>query len=905
MEFDRVVQVRVPQPQAPGRAAFASGYVVAPRLVLTAAHVLGPGQLPCGVPVTICRPEVSEQRFAAKVLWHRNDDTVDAALMAVDPNSGWTPPRSVRDLLTHPPQRWGHLIGTRPHPVTICGFPRMQKGPAGRAEEQVVGDIHPGTGRLANRYEVLSSQPVPPYASPLGSPATRWSGISGAALMCGDLLTGLVAQDRRAPAGVRLTATRARDLLDDDDFQAFITQHTGWRPLLEPVEPANLLTPAAPARDLRSPATLLRADTEAVAFHGRGTELRQLLDWCHSPQDPFAVRVLVGPGGQGKTRLARQLASVLREAGWVAAQVRPDLADHTDDSVPDWSALETRLPLLLIVDYAETLPHQVRRLIEQLRHTRHQTRLLLVARTEGEWKTAPLGAGPETREILATAPTTTLSPLLDRATGPADRCAAFIKAAQDLATLLGQVPSLRGTDWQTLASGIRPPKGLADPGYDTALTFQMAALSTLLELGPDPVGSVPGQPAEAVLLGHEARYWEGSAASPLFRLGDLRPVTLRRAVAAATLCGAATQAEAIATTQQVPGLSPDRIWDVTEWLQALYPPSPGRYWGSLQPDRLAEYHATVHLTAPEFQALTPLWTAAGDDQRVRIITVLGRAANAHAEAGRSAASRAVQMALKDALNTSPPAPQVLRDGSATLPYPTRSRTIALLDRFLHAHLVRACRRLASASPGDHDLEVALAFNSLSLRLKQAGQPQDALWALKRAIAVDRRLARTTPESAEPALTMALYNMSHLLGSRPAEAVTALEEAVAVERRLLKANSHSDESYLAMYLYRLSQLLRRTGRQAEGLTAAEESVSTYRRLAQVNPLYDASLARSLTNLGIQLQDFGRPDDGLAALNEGLDVRHRCGVSPLDSHAQLQAGLRQRSSRGADESGREVS
>ncbi|MFF7249418.1 trypsin-like peptidase domain-containing protein [Embleya sp. NPDC008237] len=149
VEFDRRVQVRVRLAGVEGRG-FGSGYLLAPRLVLTAAHVLD-GMAAPGRPdtVTVSRPGRGEREFPATVVWRRKDALVDAALVAItdtDPEHRWPVPESLGDLIARPPQRFGHLIGTRPHPVTLLGFPRMQKDPddGDRLDEQVTGRVPPG-----------------------------------------------------------------------------------------------------------------------------------------------------------------------------------------------------------------------------------------------------------------------------------------------------------------------------------------------------------------------------------------------------------------------------------------------------------------------------------------------------------------------------------------------------------------------------------------------------------------------------------------------------------------------------------------------------------------------------------------------------------------------------------------
>ncbi|MFE5026034.1 hypothetical protein ACFRAO_22610 [Streptomyces sp. NPDC056656] len=140
-----------------------------------------------------------------------------------------------------------------------------------------------------------------------------------------------------------------------------------------------------------SPTMPLRAVAEVLSFHGREDTLADLEQWCLADSDGApAVRVLTAPGGQGKTRLARQVMARLRNRGWVAGQVR--------HKPRDMEALRTvQHPPLLVVDHAGTRPEWVRELREQTEESRHPVRLLLLARSLGSWRTKATGALPETR----------------------------------------------------------------------------------------------------------------------------------------------------------------------------------------------------------------------------------------------------------------------------------------------------------------------------------------------------------------------------------------------------------------------------------------------------------------------------------------------------------------------------
>lgn len=907
VQTEQVVQVRC------GERGFGSGYLIAPRLVLTSAHVVPPPHEEAEI--ALSEPAVSA---TAVVRWRRYDgDNVDAVLLEVPADRAWTPPAPLRGALRRRPQRWGRLVtaGTEVA-VSATGFPRQQrvgierdgKSLAERRRESMIGRVRPHGG--ARSFEILDEAGLlevdtARLGAATAAKITPWSGMSGAAVFVGseELLLGVVRVDRRPRHGARLAYTRSEDLLACADFRAVVREATGVDPEPEPAEFARLLEPTPPKREMTSPTMLLRADAEVVSFHGRQDTLEELEAWCLTDSDGLpSARVLTAPGGQGKTRLARQLAARLRARDWVAGQVR--------QTHGDLDALRTvQHPLLLVVDYAETRPELVRELRERTAEARHPVRLLLLARSRGSW----IRATGALREIRLHA----LSPAAD------ERERAFRTAARDLSGRLAEVTD--GTvDWPRVADALPAGRPRGVPGAETALAVQMAALATLLRHVRDP--REDETTVEDELLGHEERYWSDTARWSRERRDGLRA----QAVAAAVLCPARDELEARETlTRLLPDELLGLIGDIAAWLRDLYPPSEDRYWGQLEPDRLAEYHASEQVVA-DTGLLLRLFARAPDHQRVQILTVLARAAVAHANEDRAERAQAVIGQLRQVLRSVPAdvplTAAVLRAHSDTLPEKshvlrdyaldvarelarlcpaTGDAPQALRDRAWALHHV-AERHLAI---GDWDearqaadeaaairgrltvddgaatprTEWADSLLVLSHALRMAGRLMAAYDAGRRALDLFRALADEDgdeeEERRERGLVRALINQSQVVWQLDPDAVPFDQiarsddhtaEAVRRARELAARRPDLEPLLLPNALVARSTALWRFQRHAEALSPSEEAVETSRRLARENPdACTADLARALLGLSVDAHDPSR-DKAMALLREAIEL-----------------------------------
>jgi tetratricopeptide (TPR) repeat protein len=607
-------------------------------------------------------------------------------------------------------------------------------------------------------------------------------------------------------------------------------------------------------------ARYLRPEEAVVRFRDR-PELTRLLDWCAGEQR-VAVRLVTGSGGAGKTRLALQLTVEMAGKQWQPLWVPRGREGETAAAVRD---LGQRC--VLVVDYAETRDGLDGLLGELAGWEGPLTRIVLLARSAGEWwQNLTASTGDRVARLLEDPPVT-LGPLPSSG-GQAE---VFSEAVTAFAARL---PVARPA--ATLV--------LEDPELVVLVVHAAALLAVLDQYGGDVAIRSSGEVLDR-LLEHEARYWAQSAAA---RGLALDTAVQRRAVAVGCLIGAGSEAAAVRLLACVPDLadSRERRGQVARWLHDLYPENrigyagSGEWIGPLRPDLVAERLVVSELSAQR-GLIAELFAGLDEDRAAQALTVLARAAltqpagldllrdalTAHSgDLALPAMSVAVETnpavgdLLSEALTAGSASTQVMERIADAAPYP--SFALAPVAATVLAQLIG---QVTDAGPR------ASRLLDLSNRLADLGRPEEALKAINEAVVIRRELARVQPDAFLPYLARSLTNQSNCLAAvgRREEALAAINEAVTIHRELARARPDAFLPDLAASLTNQCGRLGELGRREEALAAINEAVTVRRELARAWPdAFLPDLAASLNNQSIQLGEMGREEEALAAINEAV-------------------------------------
>lgn len=632
------------------------------------------------------------------------------------------------------------------------------------------------------------------------------------------------------------------------------------------------------------PSRMLDARAEIVDFTGRDSELEELIAWRDSGSR-FAVRWLHGEGGQGKTRLAGELAADAVRAGWVAA----DAVHRTDSHPPAPGSQDLRLDgrsgVLLLVDYADRWPVSDLSWLFQNRllHQFAPARVLLIARSVSSWP-AIQGKLQQLR-VDADISDQKLPPLPDTS-GQRDHM--FTTARDCFARHYPQ---------GVRVGQITPPGTLSHEDFGLTLAVQMAALVAVdaRAFGRTTPSDMIG--LTTYLLNREHENWRQLSENAVVGLDFRTTATvLARTVFTAVLAGPTDRQTARSVlTDVMPAEPADRVLaDHT----VCYPPTDPAGTSVLEPllpDRLAEDFLALLLPgSPVTGYPVDEWAATGPPALLRrrengtapawtprAITFLAAAADRWPHVGTrhlfpllgrepALALRAGSAAMS-ALAELPAVPIDLLE-AITAHFPAGKHTdldvgMAAVTRRLAAHHIRTTRDPARKIDIRRDL---------AIRLSHAGLDQETLETLQDALPDARHLAAVSPARHESRLAQILEDLAKAFRQvgRIDQAIAAAEESMEILQRLAADDPGVHEKALAQTTHTLAVSLQHTRRRDEAPAALlRKTVAIYRPLAETDPQFQRLLVAALDDLGRYKRDTGKPEEAVPLIRESLEVARR--------------------------------
>lgn len=466
---------------------------------------------------------------------------------------------------------------------------------------------------------------------------------------------------------------------------------------------------------------LLDPHRVVAGFVGRTAELGELLAWCADGQDA-PVRLVIGPGGVGKTRLAVEFAHRMRLRGW-----RTEWLGSADDAPIPAATVASVLQRksLIIIDEADRRYGLAESLADLLR-AQPQARILLLARDAGAWCDQVELAGPVAHALVTAARLALIELTSELDADLTDHDVAALGGVAFAGEL--QLPS----------QGIKLAEQ-ENSGRHLVLDLHLVALTGTMRPPPEPVSP---DAAAAELLSLEREFWASQAGQANVAA---EPSRLGQSVAAGLLLGPGSE----------------------EWL--------ARVLSVTWPSKLARLHIGVELSAaPEFarQCLSEL-DAAQLRRALPLLTGQGKARPPES-ALRLVASqlerfKAPNSELIPLLGSLPYPDAIWADAGAALCglivrqltsdtdlgtraywLNTQSARLWLAGRQLEAvgaaeEAVALRRDLAADEPERYLASLAISLSYLGIQYAGLGRADDALKVTEEAVAVRRQLAATDPE----------------------------------------------------------------------------------------------------------------------------------------------------------------
>ncbi len=639
-----------------------------------------------------------------------------------------------------------------------------------------------------------------------------------------------------------------------------------------------------------NPSRLLRAEEALISFAPEGEPFLQTqCEWATTTSYPIGVRLLIGEGGAGKTRLALEMLQRLSEAGWHSGFLRHSF--QPKDGIGLVRELQkTDHPTLIVLDYAETRSAELLELLAQLciSPPKHSIRILLLARSSGEWWGHLPDIDSCCETLLTGSATTGPYTVPGLYADPALRQKAY---AQALATFAHAM--------QCPAPNIQPD--LQAAAYDKPLYLHMSALLALLGERTESADALP-----MALVRHERNYWRKAVSSAIPASSEAKAADSLMALV--TLLGTALTPKSIEALWRVADGDAQQLKPLFAALAPLYPGTQGL--SGLRPDLLGEALVAQQLLGINGEALlnAVLGSASTATQRHHALTVLSRLLRYREDLSTLLENaltqhfpRCAKDIIKVAIQTPSPLPKVAEKSFQHLSKKDALQVAGQLENDFEYEvlpliglelLTRQVLNTQAQKRCEADKKLdeknvsywAKTLNNLSVACYRDGDIKNSLKYAKLALDIREKLAKNYPERFDADWAKSLSNYAAFLNNSGdlSQALQYAKQAVDIRERLTQDKPERFEAYLAKSLSNYAAFLNDNGNLSEALQYAKQGLDIRERLAQKKPeRFEADWASSLNNYAHFLGNNGDFTQALQYAKQALDIYQRLAKEKLES------------------------
>ncbi len=600
--------------------------------------------------------------------------------------------------------------------------------------------------------------------------------------------------------------------------------------------------------------------TRKAPLIGRQREMEGLRTFMRTPA-PLAVRVLIGDGGMGKTRLGLTLCDELSSQGWDAG-----FADrweiHRFFSQQNLSTWGWQRPTLVVMDYAAEHAEPLAKWLDELAnrdnpHPSPPLRLLLLERhasTQGGWWSTVFNSGgfgaSDKRGLLDPPEPVTVPPL-----------SAVTERVAVLNGLLAQLHATNGgprlavqEDSPDIAGQLAQREWSGDPLY-----LLMAAMVMHM------TGNIQALSLSRTDLADKLANRELQRLDRLAKAHGLDSLLVQHLAACVTLAQGVTRADFLPFAGHEKAAihrASNDAGKLADMLEEALPDPAGI--ARVLPDLIGEALVLRALRPTESgQTVLRCRQAFGD-----AVTVTAVRCAQDFSMAQGYSTEAPVLWLKAILGALGQDLYALNAFQERLP----QESVPLRDLNVDVAVRRV--RLLKTSTDAPRHRMAGAHASLAIAMSLAGRPDRALSPAKTAVREFRQVAKEENGSSfRPYLAGSLITLANVLNSmhQPKPALDAALEGSRIYRDLADAAPNIFRPDLATSLNNLSILFSIMGELEPALQTSSEAVDILRELAFVHPdVFRPYLAKSLSTLANSLSDVDQPNLALQAAQESIDI-----------------------------------